>query len=136
MLEVVHPAVVVCVSVHVAVLVFMLVVVAMVMVVLVVMLVVVLMAVFMLVAVRMLVAVLMLVLRIVSVVVAFLLLAVDGHGDMRAGDAALHGRLLLHADARKAERVQFFDKAVGVRQKLQQCGGQHVARRAHAAVQI
>ena len=57
-------------------------------------------------------------------------------GEMRPRDAAfLHGGAEVR-HLRQPQPVQFLHKAPGVRQKLQQRRGQHIAGRAHAAVQI
>ena len=62
--------------------------------------------------------------------------AVDGHAHVRSRDATFDGRLRQNADARQAERVHFCEERLAVGQKLIQRAHQHVARRAHGAVQI
>ena len=61
---------------------------------------------------------------------------VDGHAHVCSRDAAFDGRLRHNADARQAERVHFCEERLAVGQKLIQRAHQHVARRAHGAVQI
>ncbi len=75
----------------------------------------------------------------VSVVVVLKLLEpVDRDGEMRARDAALYAFLPLDAHAGDAEGVDLIQKLfrLGLGQKLQKRRGEHIARRAHAAVQI
>ena len=74
-------------------------------------------------------------LRGVLVGMAFLL-AVDQDAHMRAGDAAFDGRLCRDLQPRQAERLHFLQKGILFGQQLQQCGHQHIACRAHGAVQI
>ena len=85
----------------------------------------------------MLVVVLVLVVMVVFVhMLGLLLPAVDQHGQVGAGDAALHGRLphILHPG--DVQAVEPLHEPVRVRQQLQKGRRQHVAGRAHAAVQI
>ena len=67
---------------------------------------------------------------------ALLLLAVHGHRQVRAADAALLRRLPAERHPRNAQPVQLLYEGIGVGQQLEQRAGQHIARRAHAAVQI
>ena len=80
------------------------------------------------------------VLMSVSVLMAMLLLvlAADGDGDAAARYAALDGGQKLDVYAGDTEGVHALDECgpLPLRQKLQKGGGEHVARRAHAAVQI
>ena len=80
--------------------------------------------------------VLFVVVVMVVLVVAVLLLAVHGHGDVGAGDAALHGALALKAHARDAQAVHAGDEVVGPVDQLRQRGHQHVPRRAHVAFDV
>jgi len=63
-------------------------------------------------------------------------LAADLHRDVRAGNAAFHGRFPAHLHARDAERVQLREKGVGIGKQFREGRRQHIARRAHAAVKI
>ena len=67
---------------------------------------------------------------------AFLFPAVNRHGHMRAGNPAFDGRYFLKAHAGQIQRIQFAHKCILIGQKFYQCGGEHVARRAHCAVYI
>ena len=69
-------------------------------------------------------------------VAAFLLLPVDGDGEVGAGDAALYrgdGGRLHPGDAQGVEAPE---EALGVRVELQQGPGQHVPGRAHIALEV
>ena len=65
-----------------------------------------------------------------------LLFAVDSHRHVRAADAAFDRVLADVLHAGDPQRVQFLYKALRIGQQLQQSRRQHVARRAHAAVEI
>ena len=65
-----------------------------------------------------------------------LFLTVHGHAQVRARDAALDRPLGAKFHARQPQRVQLGNKSVAVVQQLQQRRRQHIARRAHRAVQI
>ena len=73
---------------------------------------------------------------LVVMVLMALFLAVDEDVDVRPRHAALDRRLRLHFNARQAQRIHVAQKCVPVRQQLQQRRHQHIARRAHRAVQI
>ena len=81
---------------------------------------------------------LVLVMMLVRVVVQMLVLlrAVHGHGHVRAGDSAFHGGVGAVFHAGNSEGVQGGEGGLPVRAELQQSGGQHIARRAHAGVKI
>ena len=72
------------------------------------------------------------------VVEVLLVLAVHGDGDVRAHDAALGRALHLRVHAGDAQTVELIYEALplALGQQLQQGGHEHVARHAHAAVQI
>ena len=55
---------------------------------------------------------------------------------MCAGDAAFLRFLRPNGDSGNAERLKRAEESIAVRQKLKQCSRQHVACRAHAAIQI
>ena len=84
----------------------------------------------------MFVLVVMMMLMLQMRVLGFLLFAVHLHGDVRAGDAALDGRFLRDGHAGDAEVVQLCDKSVRIGEKLGEGSREHIARRAHAAVEI
>ena len=69
-------------------------------------------------------------------IAADLLLAVNRHRHMGAGDAALHRRLGGHLHAGQAQAVHLVQKSRLVVHKLQQGGHKHIAGGPHAAVQI
>ena len=69
-------------------------------------------------------------------VLADLLLAVHGHAHVGAGDAALHGGLGGEGHAGQIQAVQLFDKGRLVGQQFQQRRGEHIAGRAHGALDI
>ena len=72
------------------------------------------------------------------VVEVLLVLAVHGDGDVRAHDAALGRALHSRVHAGDAQTVELIYEALplALGQQLQQGGHEHVARHAHAAVQI
>ena len=72
---------------------------------------------------------------VVMVLVAFFL-AMDKNMDVRPRHAALDRRLRRHFNARQAQRIHVAQECVFVRQQLQKRRHQHIARRAHRAVQI
>ena len=69
-------------------------------------------------------------------VVGVFLDAVHGHGDVRAADAALLRGLPLNAHPRHAEAVHLVDKGIRRVDQLRQRAHQHVARRAHVALDV
>ena len=69
-------------------------------------------------------------------VTGFLLHTVHGNRDMGAGDAALDGRLRGDGNAGQAQGIHFVNERLFVSGKLQQGGGQHIARGAHGAFQV
>ena len=74
----------------------------------------------------------------VSMAMLLLVLAADGDGDAAARYAALDGGQKLDVYAGDTEGVHALDERgpLPLRQQLQKGGGEHVARHAHAAVQI
>ena len=67
-----------------------------------------------------------------------LFLTVDGDAEMRPGDAAADGLFGGHGNARDAKPVEPVDKA-GLfifGEQLEKGGGEHIARRAHAKIEI
>ena len=69
-------------------------------------------------------------------VVGMLLLAVHGHGDVGAGDAALLRRAALKAHAGQAQGVHAGGEGVGVGHEFGEGGHQHIAGGAHAAFDV
>ena len=69
-------------------------------------------------------------------VAGFLLRAVHRDGDAGALNSAFLRLPGAVRDAGDAQAVEPFEKAAGLRQQLQQRGCEHIARRAHAALQI
>jgi hypothetical protein len=84
----------------------------------------------------MIVVLMVMMMFMLMMVVAFFLFAVDGHADVIALDAALHGRFHPHPHAGNSQRVQFIDKFCGIVQQGSQCAQKHVAGCAHAALKI
>ena len=73
----------------------------------------------------------------VVVVVGFSLLhAADRHPEMGAGDAALDAFFGADGDTGDGQVIHPGDKVLGVGQKLQKGGCQHIPGGAHAAIQI
>ena len=62
--------------------------------------------------------------------------AADPHGYMRPRDAAFHGALAHIFHTGDPDGIQFRQKGAGIGKQLQQRRRQHIARRAHAAVQV
>ena len=78
--------------------------------------------------------VVLMMLMIMMMVQALFLFAAHGDLHVGPGDAAFDGRLGLEDHARYAETVELVYKGLGIGQKLQKGGGQHVAGGSHAAV--
>jgi hypothetical protein len=59
---------------------------------------------------------------------------VNRNCDMSACDPAFDSTFLFHLHAWNGKSVQFFDKRIGVRQKLHEGRSQHITRSAHPAI--
>ena len=116
----------------------MIVIVRMVMVMVVLMLVVVVMMVFMLMLMLMLMlmVVVMLVVVVMMVIMRLFLLTVNDNTEMRADDAAFHGWFNRKSNAWQTDCIHLVDEHILVVKKLIQGGGDHIASRAHSAIQI
>jgi hypothetical protein len=66
----------------------------------------------------------------------FFLFPVHCHPHMGSGDSAFDGRLGRHLHPRQPDGIHPVNESLPVLCQLQQCRGQHIARRAHAAFQI
>lgn len=76
---------------------------------------------------------------VMVVVVGFpLLMAVDGHRHVGAGDAAGHGRLRRHVDARETQAVHLLQEGglLLLAQKLKKGSGKHVASAPHGTFDV
>ena len=115
--------------------VIMVVVVVMVMIVVVTVVVVVVMVMVVAVIVVMVVVVVVTVVVTVDIVAQFFF-AVNGNGNMGAGDAALDSGLHFSLDTGDAQRIHLFNKCLRIGMQLQQSGHQHIAGSAHCAIDI
>ena len=66
----------------------------------------------------------------------FFLLSVHRYPHMGSGDSAFDSRLGRHLHPRQPDGIHPVNESLPVLCQLQQCSGQHIARRAHAAFQI
>ena len=76
---------------------------------------------------------------VMVVVVGFpLLMAVDGHRHVGAGDAAGHGRLRRHMDAGETQAVHLFQKGslLLLAQEFKEGGGEHIPGTPHGTLNV
>lgn len=76
---------------------------------------------------------------VMVVVVGFpLLMAVDGHRHVGAGDAAGHGRLRRHVDAGETQGVHLFQKGcfLLLAQEFKEGGGEHIPGTPHGTFNV
>ena len=62
--------------------------------------------------------------------------AVDSHGHVCTGDAALYGRSVGKGHSRNSTGIQFLQKCIPVGKKLEKSSGEHISRSAHRTVDV
>lgn len=78
----------------------------------------------------------MIVVVVVMMVMNFLLLTIHDNTEMRSDDTAFHGWFNRKANAWQTDCIHLVDERILVVKKLIQGSSDHVARRAHSAIQI